>query len=154
MGTTIQINSLEALERLIGGDSETEISIRNSVVQEFYKKHLKGIADTDIMRKTENAMQNTIKEMFFENLATARGQVIFKKPVLDKLKDDLAVSANQALTNVVSEAVKEMKAYEIINERLTLCVDHIIDQLSEKVLERRLEQMVDKRLKEKLNIQS
>lgn len=45
MSTKIQINSLAALERLIGGDSETEIEIRNSIVQEFTKKHLKKIAD-------------------------------------------------------------------------------------------------------------
>ena len=35
----LQINSLKALERLIGGDSELEIGVRNSIVQEFSKKH-------------------------------------------------------------------------------------------------------------------
>jgi hypothetical protein len=44
MSTKIQINSLEALERLIGGDTELEIELRNTVVQEFSKKHLKCIA--------------------------------------------------------------------------------------------------------------
>ena len=42
MSTKIQINSLEALERLIGGDTELEIEVRNSIVQEFAKKYLKG----------------------------------------------------------------------------------------------------------------
>lgn len=36
----IQINSLEALERLIGGDTELEIDIRNSIVHKFTQKHL------------------------------------------------------------------------------------------------------------------
>ena len=40
----IQINSLEAVERLIGGDTEVEIEVRNSVVQEFAKKHLKAVS--------------------------------------------------------------------------------------------------------------
>ena len=40
---TIQINSLEALERLIGNDAELEINIRNAIVQKFTKKHLKAI---------------------------------------------------------------------------------------------------------------
>ena len=39
----IQINSLEALERLIGGDTQVEIEIRNSIVQEFTKKYLKSL---------------------------------------------------------------------------------------------------------------
>ena len=37
----IQINSLEALERLIGGDPSLEFDIRNNVAQKFAAKHLK-----------------------------------------------------------------------------------------------------------------
>ena len=43
-GVKIQINSLEALERLIGGDTQLEIDLRNSIVQEFSKKYLKAVA--------------------------------------------------------------------------------------------------------------
>ena len=46
MAIKIQINSLEALERLIGGDSELELELRNSVVQDFASKHLKSLAVT------------------------------------------------------------------------------------------------------------
>lgn len=49
----IQINNLEALERLIGGDSEIEIEIRNNIVQEFSKKHLKAIAESSVMKGAE-----------------------------------------------------------------------------------------------------
>jgi hypothetical protein len=38
MSVKIQINSLEALERLIGNDNNLEIDIRNSIVQNFTKK--------------------------------------------------------------------------------------------------------------------
>lgn len=36
---TIQINSLEALERLIGGDAALEVDLRKSVVHAFIRKH-------------------------------------------------------------------------------------------------------------------
>ena len=45
MSTKIQINSLDALERLIGGDTELEIEVRNSVIQKFAEKHLKPLAN-------------------------------------------------------------------------------------------------------------
>lgn len=54
MSTKIQINSLEALERLIGGDTELEIEVRNSIVQEFAKKYLKGIINEELMTVAVN----------------------------------------------------------------------------------------------------
>ena len=61
----IQINSLKALERLIGGDNELEIEIRNSIVQEFTKKHLKSIyndiiSDAFLRRITEELIKSDI----------------------------------------------------------------------------------------------
>lgn len=46
----VQINSLEAIERLIGGDSAIEIEIRNNVVDKFEKKYLKGLATESFAR--------------------------------------------------------------------------------------------------------
>lgn len=46
----VQINSLEAVERLIGGDSAIEIEIRNNVVDKFEKKYLKGLATESFAR--------------------------------------------------------------------------------------------------------
>jgi hypothetical protein len=42
---------LEALERLIGGDSEVEVESRNSVVQKFAETHLKAIANSTNMAR-------------------------------------------------------------------------------------------------------
>jgi len=44
MKQVVQINSLEALEKLIGGNSDVEVKIRNSIVKNFTKKYLKSIA--------------------------------------------------------------------------------------------------------------
>jgi hypothetical protein len=51
MAIKIQLNSLDSLERLIGGDSEIELSIRNNIVQEFTKKHLKSLVQDEIITK-------------------------------------------------------------------------------------------------------
>lgn len=71
---TIQINNLEALERLIGGDSEVEIEIRNSVIQNFAEKHLKPLANSPAITSTlssiKDAIQNEIKKQCEAQIAT------------------------------------------------------------------------------------
>ena len=42
------ILDLPALERLIGNDTEIEVELRNSIVQAFAKKHLKGEDDVTV----------------------------------------------------------------------------------------------------------
>lgn len=56
----IQINSLAALERLIGGDSALEIEVRNSVVQEFVKRHLKALATSEPVKCAIEATRQKI----------------------------------------------------------------------------------------------
>lgn len=59
---TLQINSLEALEKLIGGDTQVEIDIRNNIVQAFAEKHLKSIASSDEIQKVLTATKLSIHE--------------------------------------------------------------------------------------------
>jgi len=56
----IQINSLAALERLIGGDSNVELEIRENIVQEFAKKHLKPLANDELIKKHKEDIQRDI----------------------------------------------------------------------------------------------
>jgi len=52
----LQINSLEALERLIGGDTSIELELRNNIVQEFTKKHLKGLASAEQKKQLDKVV--------------------------------------------------------------------------------------------------
>lgn len=45
----IQINSLEALTRLIGDDKEMEISVKQAVLDGFAKRYLKSLVNNKIM---------------------------------------------------------------------------------------------------------
>lgn len=155
MSTKIQINSLEALERLIGNDNELEIEIRNSIVAEFAKKHLKSLATTDLVSNAAAAVQNEIKEEFFETVKTSHwgsGTVIFKKEILNELKESLKAEARVILNQVVSEAIEETKTYETVQTRLSEASNWIINQLASEKLEAKLDRMVDARLKERLGL--
>lgn len=72
---TLQINNLEALERLIGGDSEVEVEIRNSVVQKFADKHLKALANSDMITKFCNSLGATIQKDLHEQANNQIGTI-------------------------------------------------------------------------------
>ena len=62
MAIKIQINSLEALERLIGGDTELELELRKSCVYEFAKRHLKHIGEEEIKLAESEVVKAVQKE--------------------------------------------------------------------------------------------
>lgn len=153
--TKIQINSLEALERLIGNDTELEIEVRNSVIQNFTKKHLKDLATLELVSNISKAVQQEIKSQFFEDIKVGTWHTVttvFKKEILDKIKEDLKSTARQELNSVVLELIEETKVRETVISKLNQAVDNIDNILTSKDLERRLNDMVNKRLKERLNI--
>lgn len=53
--------SLAALERLIGGDSELEVELRHQIVRNFTEKHLKQLANSELMSQTYRQINNDIK---------------------------------------------------------------------------------------------
>ena len=55
----IQLDT-KALERLIGGESEIEVELRNSVVQEFAKKHLKPLVNSSTLGKVMEEFKTII----------------------------------------------------------------------------------------------
>lgn len=71
---TIQINSLEALERLIGGSTQAEIDIRNAVVQKFAEKHLKPIAEKSdfkaLAERVATAAKDSVKQLVQDQIGT------------------------------------------------------------------------------------
>ena len=157
MSTKIQINSLEALERLIGNDNELEIELRNSIVQQFAKKHLKGVVTKDVMTSYSNAIFNEVKQEFFTDKQIGQGysskvESHFRTDKLEALKQQINYNVNLEVSALVQEALKKTKIIEQINEKLENASRYICEDLTSSVLERRLDALVEKRLKEKLGL--
>lgn len=149
----IQINSLQALERLIGNDNQLEIDIRNSVVQDFTKKHLKSLVTTNLMLDIAETVKNEIRSEFFEIVTSGySSKAVFKSDTLDQLKSDLHTAARRELTDIVNDIIAEYSVDTTIKDKLTIAAQEISDQLTSKNLEARLNRMVDQRLKEKLGL--
>lgn len=153
MGTKIQINSLEALERLIGGDSELEIEIRNSVVQQFSKKHLKSLATDDLMKSAEQSVCNEVESKFFDIIEGRFSKTkVFKKEVLNDLENFIKNKASNELRSIINDILEEYKQIEKINNAIEESVTNIMNSLTETRLNYKIDKLVEKRIKEKLGI--
>lgn len=154
----IQINSLEAVERLIGGDTEMEIEVRNSVVQEFAKKHLKAVAETQL-GPMKDAVQNFIRDEFLNKEITKRpgwGETVtwsLKRDVLEGLKSTLQDEVKSILDDTLREAIDLEGTRKKIEQILERKVEYITSEIQQKLSEEHIERLVQKRLKERLGLQ-
>lgn len=66
----IQINSVAALERLIGGDSALELELRKSVVVEFSRRHLGEVVADAGVRKAIHDLGLVIQQSIANEIAS------------------------------------------------------------------------------------
>lgn len=107
---TIQINNLEALERLIGGNTEVEIEVRNSVVQKFAEKHLKPLANSPVMTDTfvnlKNEILKTIQEKCDKEIATFKNDWYGRVSEV-KLHPNIKQEVDSQVRNIVDETIRK-----------------------------------------------
>jgi hypothetical protein len=130
LSTKIQINSLEALERLIGGDNEVEVELRGSVVQEFAKKHLKCIAQ-EYLGKIEGDITETIKEVAEERIGKYKTVGWTRRFYLNQ---DIQEAVNAQLDIALSDVVrKKLDEYDL-DARAQRVVNQVVgDELSKRI---------------------
>lgn len=150
----IQINSLEALERLIGGQTEMELQIKGAVVQEFTKKHLKALATDSLMKNTASAIINEIETTFFTSVKGSWGDTkkVFKESALKELNQHLEYKAKEQLYNLVQEVIRKTASVDVITKEVEKQAKWITEELSKKILQERIDKLVDLKIKEKLGI--
>lgn len=133
----IQINSLAALERLIGGDTDVEIEIRNSIVQEFAKKHLKCIAN-----KVDDMLKKFVEEL---NAKTAQ-------ELLDERGDvwrELRKAVNEKVTDIAKDEIKYQECG--LREDWIRTQNETIENVLQRQFNKNfIEDVVDRILKEKM----
>jgi len=108
---TIQINNLQALERLIGGDSQVEIEIRNSVVQKFAEKHLKPLANCEPVTSTLHTIKQeilkTVQEKCEKDIATFKTEYYNGRISEVKLNPSIKAEIDSQVRNLVDEAIRK-----------------------------------------------
>ena len=152
----IQINSLEALERLIGGDTELEIDIRHSVVDAFTKKHLRAIANEEHVRRMSSAISVELNDKFAEYTKSPNVYISYEWKLKPEIKTLIEAQIKYKTENIINELISESldieKTREHITERLQKQSAWIEEELTNIVLEKRLDRLVEIKIKEKLGL--
>jgi len=140
----IQINSLAALERLIGGDNDVEIEIRKSVVENFMKKHINAIANSKVTEGIKTEIMNTL----VTNPTGYRSDVT----LTPKAKELFASEIDHQFRSIVRESFNEYMSANGIDQLIKDKAAYIEQELTDRILDNRIEREVDLAIKRRLNL--
>lgn len=150
----IQINSLEALERLIGDDKEMEISVKQSILNEFAKKHLKSIANSEAMADLKRDVLKELKETGFYGLLkkTDSKNMFYGKSTLltSETKELIKEQVKDELDSLISEEIAKIRKgiVQDINDRLNLMALSVSQCIREEIQKETLDKLVQKKLRD------
>jgi hypothetical protein len=143
----VQINSLDALECLIGGDSEFEFDIRNNVVQKFAEKHLKTVANSTVMLEVENK----IKSYVYDNTS-------YRNKLSTSFKDTIQNVIKTEYEQILSKAFLELKRKHINELQIEIknfeekYSDTLIKHFEKKHIQKIIDAKVDAKIKRMLKL--
>lgn len=150
----IQINSLAALERLIGNDKEMEITVKSSIINEFAKSYIKSVANSEIADTIKREVIEEIKKSdYFGLFVKDRGNHWSTRYLLsDNAKELIKTQVRKEVEYLISETISPIRE-EIAGEirsRLDLMSLSVSQCIREEVQKETIDKLVQKRLKDLL----
>jgi len=137
VGTKIQINSLEALKRLIGGDTELEIELRKSVAMELVKKHIVAkfnMASADLRVLIQAQIDQAVRE-FADYL---------KRPMIKQIPGANDPNAPMFKNTTILEEEARRLYGELLREEAAKAIPEIKAQVEGMVKDAIREQIIEK----------
>ena len=134
MSQRLQINSLAALERLIGNDTALELEIRQNIAEEFAKKHIKCLAE-EFSATTAGKFAKEMREQVNDEVSRSLGEALtmskgtyWSDPPKMILRDDgkeaIRNEVRRVIADVRNEAIKETT--ENLKKEIAVYVKHDI----------------------------
>lgn len=154
MAVKIQIASLEALERLLAGDTELEIEIRNSIIQNFSNKHLKGIANEYLKKGVGEYVKTLMTDAeIIKEIGTGYSKTIqLTEKTRELIKNRTENTIYEKIHDKIDEAIKASPSYKELETTLNRACERISQDLTDINLNKRIDALVDKRIKERMGL--
>lgn len=147
----IQINSLGALERLIGGDTQIELEIRQNIAEAFAKKYIKNLFNLETIKAFENTIVKELQNQCF--IKKYNGWELELNSEQQKLvRQKVQHEINLALIEVAKKAVNDGHYLDLMNKLVESQSSKICDFFTSGEIERRISEMADLKIKDKLGI--
>lgn len=135
--------NLPALERLIGGDTEIEIGLRQQVVEEFARKHLKTVINDETWKRFSAQWNKEINTEIGNAIQGLAGNGHFKSEAAD-----IGLKIRNQIEHVASEMIN--KALNAIIDRQRIFLASQLDEKIKSILnfdiQKRVEAEVQRRL--------
>lgn len=149
----IQINSLAALERLIGDDKEMEITVKKSVINGFAKSYIKSIANSEIVDTIKKAVLDEVKRTNYFGLLVQDKSKFYSYLLSNEAKELVRIQVKREIDDLIQKEIAPIRE-EITNEirnRLDLMSLSVSQCIREEVQKETIDKLVQKRLKDLLD---
>lgn len=141
---TLQINSKDALERLIGGDSAVEVEIRNNIVQDFTNRYLKGLMNAstikDAVQRYHENIHKTIQDEIRERFGNVNGYyrtIDLTPEIKAAIKKEIENNFSALVDKVVKEKFSDIEKH--IQQSVNLAVDYQIGVKVRELVKQKIE---------------
>jgi len=134
-----------ALERLIGGDTEVEISIRNGVIQDFAKKKIKAFYNDKLLQETIQGycdqlaaeIKNQVGLVVSQRYGDAGGQLLDQ--IKTRIEEFVQKTLDTRIKKMIDEKVESYKQWigSEINRRTRGFIDATIEKRIQEGIEER-----------------
>lgn len=122
-----------ALDRLLGGDTELEVRLREQVVDEFARKRLKALVNDETHRRIHNEFAALLKEEVRRQIGEfAADPSVYWRQNTPRLQADIQALVAEAAKRAVREAVEQYVA-DRVEKRYQALVDRIDAAVRERV---------------------
>lgn len=145
----IQINSKEALERLIGDDKEMEIAIKNTIIDRFAKQYLKSVANSEIVRELKVAVLAEVEAEVARHVERLPTYGISCFKARTELKEAIKNAAKEALRDLVKETIEEQmsdvekEVKQLLGYKLDIICDKVSEQNIDRLVQRKLRKLIE-----------
>ncbi len=133
---TVKINmSAAELNKFIGEDSEVAMELKSNVIQEFAKRHLKGIINDDGFKKIERSIRTYFTKQFEKNIGEYK-RIQYNNVFVpnDVIKDAIDSYVSLAVRRFWEERETELVSEMLTGKRIKDMEDRIVDRMTERYL--------------------
>jgi len=108
MTVKIMLGSVEAVDRLIGGDTDFEIELRQGIASEFVKRHLKKFALDPAILKAKQELSKTVNKEIMDAIGKEQRRGSDIRFILSKEAFiEIGIQVREALKEEVRDQVRE-----------------------------------------------
>jgi hypothetical protein len=142
--------NLPALERLLGGDTEIEVELRNQIVAQFMKRHLPEVVKSETYCKTmtelravlEQAVRAEVGQLSSGGWAVTNDGYGIKSSIKQVIEAEAYKAVNAAVEKAVDDRIHyyEKQWAPLIAKKVEECFTRNIDELVKAEVARRLDQ--------------